>query len=151
MGKSLIIKGADFSANAILTPEEKFMGELSQCFIPDKSMAHQSANEVTIGTTDSTRAIVWDADLSDYYNEGFRSIKLSFKTGKSYIVATGPSNTNVSMMSGGGSWSWVNVANITFTINSGDRLYIHLKNTDGSTIPSTAIVGDFIDSVKFTQ
>lgn len=165
MGKRLIIKGADFTANSIDTePLEPIDGDTMLALLPTYFQARVSLNgstttsgEIPASTTANTkRSCVFAADLSDYAAYGYTKITINFTSGFDFVLGIGTTNASAEYYSGdcvAGTFTWVTSSQTASCPLSRTKkyLYINFRYDDNTTLmPTNGQVSDYITSIVLT-
>lgn len=149
MGKSLIIKGADFSANAISSPTDNLIELLSTAFEvgvgiqgPDK--LHQVSAE--------NRASCFMVDISEIYYSGARTVKLQTNPDYLAVLTLGESNViwhSYNAEGEPGDWSigWGN-GKYKGPISTNSKMTLNIKRVDGADIADTVTLSDVFAYIK---
>lgn len=154
MGKSLIIKGADFSANGIAERKD-ITSLLSTYFFAKRSLGRFSGSTAVNAARCCVFPFTFSAigiDISQ-----FSKIEVNIKSGYDYVFGTGPqpSNNDTGWQGwdgnvGGQAFAWVTanqqgVATIDSTVLA---MSLNLRHDDNTTpFADTTVLTDIVDSV----
>lgn len=126
MGKRLIIKGADFSANAIpFNQEERIVAALSKGFYVRKGLLE---NGSTI--SDPSRCVISAADISNLLSEGSK-LKIKVKDEFDFVFGIGNGSTITYYQAGDsivGTFAWITDGMAKAPISSSQKLiYLNFR------------------------
>lgn len=149
MGKNLIIKGADFSANAISFPTDNLIELLSTAF--EVGVGIQGPEQLR-QISSTNRASCFMVDISEIYYSGARTVKLQTNTDYLAVLILGESN---------GSWHTYNAEGEPGDWNSGwgngkykgpistdSKMTLNVKRVDNADIADTVTLSDVFAYIK---
>ena len=160
MGKSLVIKGADFSANGIKENND-ITALLSSLFLPCISLTALSTAQ-GMGSLNTKRCCIYAktfASLGIDINE-YSKIVVSVKQGYDYVFGTGPTPGVDSGWqgwdgeTGGQIFSWVtdNQEAVATIDNTTLSMSLNLRYDDNTTeFSENTVLTDIVDSIVLVQ
>lgn len=162
MGHKLIIKGADFTANSIVT--EPLDGDTMLALLPTYFQARvalmgpqDETGEIRAYTTSNTkRSCVFAADLSDYADYGYTKITINVASGFDFVLGIGTTNASAEYYSGdcvAGYFTWITNSQTASCPLSRTKkyLYINFRYDNNTTLmPANGQVSDYITSIVLT-
>lgn len=158
MGKYLLIKGADFSANGIkvILTGDDLLQILDNQFRPQYSLdayTTQTGEIPTSTISNNKRSCVFAVDITEFANYGYTKITINFKTGYNIVLGIGTTNSSAEYYSGdcvAGNFSWITDSQTASCPLSSTKkyLYINFRNSDNTTIMANdGKASDYIDSI----
>ena len=157
MGKVLIIKGADFSANNVAVDHIKTDKEIAEELLSSKfeygysiSLGNPIAKTSTINPK---RCCIYGMQLDEIARMGYTKVKISFAEGINYIGGTGtPDNFHPynDTMSEVGMYTWQAGGSIMIPVAEDTNFYIHFKLLLGdveTAFDSDVVASDIIKDV----
>ena len=163
MGKALVIKGADFSANALgksQTALEYFISQMNLQIESRQSIGISSSTEEGYSTLSKSispaesRARIWSLDIGLLVSAGFTEVEFTPNSDWNYIFACGydinQNQANATIYTGDksvGTWSWNSGKTIAPINSTNSKLYIHFKRADGATVSEILSIEDIFESI----
>lgn len=159
MGHKLIIKGADFTDNSIVT--EPIDGDTMLALLPNYfharttlSGALDQLGEISTSQVSNTkRSCVYAADLSDYADYGYTKITINVTSGFDFVLGIGTTDASLECYSGdcvAGYFAWVTDSQTASCPLSRTKkyLYINFRYDNNTTLmPANGQVSDYITSI----
>lgn len=153
MGKILVIKGADFSANAVNMDNENLYEGMSTALQVGYTLSSSGSGGSVAKASNTARTCIYNLSLSDYYAAGYRSIKIYSANPSSLDLILGVGTTS--------SCYWYNAAgsSVNFAWNTGatslqgdlgnnTSLFINIKHSNGSDFSASTKIEELISKVE---
>lgn len=149
MGKSLIIKGADFSANAISFPTDNLIELLSTAF--NVGVGIQGPDKLGQISAEN-RASCFMVDISEIYYSGARTVKLQTNPDYLAVLILGKSNVSWNTYNEEGEprdWllGWGN-GKYKGPISADSKMTLNIKRVDNAAIENSVTLSDVFASIK---
>lgn len=153
MGKTLIILGADFSENAIVTDEVKLYNTLFEEFLVGNGII--TSYDVLTSVTNAARCSIFGVDMSEYQSLGYNHINVVFKEVGSHDFILGIGSTiDYRMYDKDGNivtWDWQSSSsNLQGDFYGECKLFINFRKHNGSDFPSDFAFSDIVDYVELS-
>lgn len=164
MGKALVIKGADFSVNALdkyaPSVKELFMQLLNSSMENKWSMANSGINEggylrIFKGETSASRVRVWAVGLDMLIGDGYSEISFTPKSGWEFILMTGYLESETAALVNvyidnktTSRWNWYGRNCIAPFDTTQNKLFLHIRKADNGNMPDTLTLAEIFDSIE---
>lgn len=161
MGKRLIIRGADFSANAVdyIPGGRDLLNQINDKLLPRVSL--NGYTDLTGENNASTiqnekRSCIFAEDVSTFAVLGYTKITVNLKAGFDMVLGIGTTNHTAEYYSGdcvAGKFTWItNSQSASCPLsNTKKYLYINIRHDDNTTaMDETGVASDYIDSIELS-
>ena len=153
MGKRVIILGANFLENCIVYPNDTLYNEMISKFVIGKGYIADGVGGLQ-ESINAARALIEEIDLSSYFEQGIRNIKININNA-SYecVLSTGQSMAQVVSYNQNGQiieFSWQTTNSLQAPIGPATKLFINLRNVTNTNIANTVVLSDIITSVELS-